>query len=328
MKTPANYPCNRRILVIDDNLDIHADFRKTLGAPSRRDAGLDAAEAILFGAVAGAPVAEAVFELDDAFQGQEGLQLVVKARAEGRPYALAFVDMRMPPGWDGLETITRLWTADPALQIVICTAYSDYSWQEIFARVGASDRLLIVKKPFDTMEIVQLAHALTEKWSLASEIARQVARLEVAVQERTRDLSDTNLHLVESITEHQHSAEALRASEQRFRSLVDTAQSAIAIVDASGRIDLWNPGAERLFSWTSAEAVGQPLTLVLPELLGEDLGRRLERFLAVEDAPRANIGILGRDRAGREIPLEISLASWGSGQDRCFSCFMQDVSHR
>lgn len=325
MRIPANYPVNRRILVIDDNPDIHADFRKILAAPSRRDSAMDAAEAHLFGRTD--PVRpEAAFVLDDAPSGQDGLRMAIQARAESRPYALAFVDMRMPPGWDGLETITRLWTADPELQMVICTAYSDYSWQDIFTRVGASDRLLILKKPFDVVEVLQIAHTMTEKWSLACEVGRQVDRLEHAVQERTRSLSETNLRLVESITELQRSGAVLSQSEERFRSVVDTAKSAIAILAADGGIELWNPGAEKLFGWTAHEAAGRPLSLVLPELSGEVLPVRLARFLAVDDATSTTISLLGRDRTGREFPVELSLSTWTSQQSDGFSCIMQGLS--
>jgi PAS domain S-box-containing protein len=327
MRIPANYPVNRRILVIDDNPDIHADFRKILAAPSRRDSAMDAAEAQLFGHTE--PVRpETAFTLDDASTGQDGLRMAMQARAEAQPYALAFVDMRMPPGWDGLETITRLWTADPELQMVICTAYSDYSWQDIFTRVGASDRLLILKKPFDVIEVMQIAHTMTEKWSLACEVGRQVERLEHAVQERTRSLSETNLRLVESITELQRSGAVLSQSEERFRSVVDTAKSAIAILDGEGGIELWNPGAERLFGWTAAEAGGRPLSLVLPELSGEDLRVRLERFLAVDDATSTTISLLGRDRAGKEFPVEFSLSTWTSQQGDGFSCILQSLDRR
>ena len=88
-----------------------------------------------------------------------------KARQEGKPHALAFVDMRMPPGWDGLETIRRIWESYPDFKYVV-TAYSDHSWQEIQQTLGHSDRLLILKKPFDKVEVQQLALALTEKWNL------------------------------------------------------------------------------------------------------------------------------------------------------------------
>src|SRR5258705_6555896 len=117
------------------------------------------------------------FELDSAFQGKEGLEMVKKALEEGRPYAVAFVDVRMPPGWDGIETITRIWEVDPNLQIVVCTAYADYSWEEIRAKVGQPDSLLVLKKPFDNIEVQQLAHALTKKWLVNHQSALQMAEL-------------------------------------------------------------------------------------------------------------------------------------------------------
>jgi signal transduction histidine kinase/response regulator of citrate/malate metabolism len=148
---------------------------------------LDEFESALFGASSredGPPV----FEVKSAHQGQEGLTLVEQALGEGRPFALAFVDMRMPPGWDGLETITHLWQADPALQVVICTAYSDYSWDEMAQKLGHPDKLLILKKPFDHIEVLQLANALTEKWQLARQACLRMEELESMVAERTQQL--------------------------------------------------------------------------------------------------------------------------------------------
>jgi two-component system sensor histidine kinase/response regulator len=116
------------------------------------------------------------------------LEMVQRALAEGRPYAMAFMDVRMPPGWDGIETTARIWAVDPDLQIVICTAYSDYSWGETIARLGQSDRLVILKKPFDNVEALQLATALTEKWELGRQARRQKVDLERLVEERTREL--------------------------------------------------------------------------------------------------------------------------------------------
>jgi len=84
---------------------------------------------------------------------------------------MAFVDIRMPPGLDGVETIERLWQEDPALQIVLCTAYSDYSWAEVLARLDVRDRLLILKKPFDAVEVYQLASTLTMKWEMTRQAA-------------------------------------------------------------------------------------------------------------------------------------------------------------
>jgi CheY-like chemotaxis protein len=173
MNTPDTAP--RRVLVVDDNLSIHDDFRRIL-APAPRADDLDAEADALFGAApaAGAapralaaPASAGVsFELAFAAQGQEAHRLVAAACAAGRPFALAFVDMRMPPGWDGLTTIGKLWEIDPALHVVICTAHSDRTWDEIAAVLTARDRWAVLKKPFDKVEVVQLAHVLTAKWQL------------------------------------------------------------------------------------------------------------------------------------------------------------------
>jgi two-component system NtrC family sensor kinase len=189
---------NRRVLIVDDNHSIHDDFAKVLGTQGASAKAVDDLEAALFDT--GAPVVrDSGFELASAHQGREALDMVVAAREAGRPFALAFVDMRMPPGWDGLETIERVWKVDPDLQIVICSAYSDYSWPQIHARLGTRDALLIIKKPFDTIEIVQVAHAMTSKWSLAQLARARMEDLEAAVRTRTGELEDANRKLAAEI---------------------------------------------------------------------------------------------------------------------------------
>jgi EAL domain-containing protein (putative c-di-GMP-specific phosphodiesterase class I) len=178
---------NRRILIVDDNPAIHEDFRKILGAGLASAAALSASEAALFGDAA-ASAMPVEFHIDCASQGQEGVGLIRRAREVHQPYALAFVDARMPPGWDGVETAAKIWESDPDVQIVLCTAYSDYSWQEIRKKLVYADRLVVLKKPFDTIEVLQLADALTEKWRLAREDGRRLQVLEQRIQERNRDL--------------------------------------------------------------------------------------------------------------------------------------------
>jgi len=190
---------NRRILIIDDTNSIHEDFRKIL-CPTGVVDDLQSAEQALFGDTVTVSHAEQVFELDSAFQGREGLARVEQALIEGRPYAMAFIDMRMPPGWDGLETIERLWQVDPKLQVALCTAYSDYSLEDMNERIEMGDRLLILKKPFDAIEIRQLANALTVKWQMTEEAALKMDLLEQAVEERTRELSDANIIVQNSPT--------------------------------------------------------------------------------------------------------------------------------
>src|SRR6185503_5304372 len=108
-----------------------------------------------------------------------------------------------PPGWDGLETIDHLWREDPRLQVVICTAYSDYSWEDIVKRFGYNDRLLLLKKPFDNAEVSQVACALTEKWQLADQARRDMTNLEELVGRRTEELRQSNEHLQRQIAERE-----------------------------------------------------------------------------------------------------------------------------
>ncbi|HXA35421.1 MAG TPA: EAL domain-containing protein [Steroidobacteraceae bacterium] len=187
---------NRRILVIDDNREIHSDFRKVIGAGLDETGSLAAAELALLGETPPVPTDTAPgFEIDSAFQGQEGVARVKQALDEGRPYAMAFVDMRMPPGWDGLETIEHLWAIDPDVQIVICSAHSDYDWTEVVARLNNSDKLLVVKKPFEAIEVLQCANALTRKWQNERIVRRQVETLEQVVSARTQGLETANKQL-------------------------------------------------------------------------------------------------------------------------------------
>jgi CheY-like chemotaxis protein len=193
-------PPGSRILIIDDNASIHQDFRKILGPEQDQNAGLDLIKAQMLGEdVAVSPHAD--FVIDSAFQGQEGLAMAKRAAEEGNPYALAFVDIRMPPGWDGVETIGQLWKCCPDLQIVVCSAYSDYSWEEMIHQLGHSPNLVVLRKPFDNIEVLQLAHALTEKWHLNRKVQSQLDDLESLVRARTLELEAANAKLKKEIAE-------------------------------------------------------------------------------------------------------------------------------
>ncbi|MGK0203179.1 MAG: two-component system sensor histidine kinase/response regulator [Planctomycetota bacterium] len=209
---------NRRVLVIDDNEAIHADFRKILTPSTGVSEDLLASEAALFGEAA--PVPECVrFDLCCANQGAQGLEMVRHAAADGKPFAMAFVDMRMPPGWDGLETIKRIWAEYEDIEMVICTAFSDYSWEETLQQLGRTDRLLIVKKPFDPVEVMQVASALTHKWNLQVQAGQRMEDLSASVAERTADLelarSDLQAMNAE-LTAARDRAEAANATKTLF----------------------------------------------------------------------------------------------------------------
>lgn len=236
---------NRRILVIDDSEAIHTDFRRILDRKADTLA-LDDMEASLFGSAAAPSKHLPSFHLTSTYQGQEGLSAVRQARAEGHPYALAFVDMRMPPGWDGLETLARVFQEDPMLQAVLCSAYSDATWENITERLGPTDRLLILKKPFDPIEVRQAASALTEKWNQRSASARVEA--------------------------------ALRASEAQSRALLDALPDTMVRVDRDGMCltvrtphEVTTPPSQPLFS------PGRPISETLPADAGERMMLAVER---------------------------------------------------
>ncbi|WNG50116.1 response regulator [Archangium minus] len=193
MSPPAGE--RRRILVVDDNPSIHQDFRKILARPDDDVEELDAMESMLFGE-APPRLGTSRFELDFALGGEEGVRRVKEAVREGRPYAMAFVDIRMPPGMDGVETTLHMWREEADLQVVLCSAHSDYSWDELSRKLGQSERLLILRKPFDNIEVRQMAHALCEKWELLRASHQRMEDLERIVQERTRALAEANTRLM------------------------------------------------------------------------------------------------------------------------------------
>ena len=195
-----------RTLIIDDNPAIHEDMRKIL-IPAEVDDVVGDLEADLFGETRAKPLPQ--YRLDSAFQGKEGLALVQQSLREGDPYAVAFIDVRMPPGWDGIETVERIWREYPELQVVLCTAYSDHSWAEISDRLGSTDNLLILKKPFDPIELHQMANALSRKWSLQ--------RLDREKLQQTNDkLEKTNALLLEKSATLEANLNSLREAQSQL----------------------------------------------------------------------------------------------------------------
>ncbi|HYL71089.1 MAG TPA: diguanylate cyclase, partial [Candidatus Dormibacteraeota bacterium] len=217
----------RRVLIVDDNRAIHEDFIKILGGDGDGNSELLEAERLLLGEPA-ATDARPRFEIDTALQGQEGVARVRQALKDERPYAMAFIDMRMPPGWDGLETIQHLWALDPHVQVVICSAHSDYDWTEVVARLDHSDKLLVIKKPFEPIEVLQCANALTRKWENERILRRQVEHLEHVVEARTQGLEAANKQL-----RHLASHDALTGLPNRVL-LDDRMAQAVAHAESDG----------------------------------------------------------------------------------------------
>lgn len=180
----------RRVLIIDDQQHIHDTFDRVFADPHKpSDEALTDFEAMFLGQASASDAALAdhtkpSYALAHAHSGEEGVRCVEEALQNEQPFSVAFVDMRMPNGMDGLETTEKLWQIDPNLQVVVCTAHSDHTWDDVLNRLGYNDRLLLLKKPFERDEARQLALALSEKFHLAEQQKRQVEDLKNEVSRR------------------------------------------------------------------------------------------------------------------------------------------------
>ena len=196
---------NRRILIVDDNPSIHEDFIKILPTSGKENQELNVLLSEILGDDDSEDSAEIhpddlCYELDHAYQGEEAYDKVKEAEAKNEPYAVLFVDVRMPPGWDGIETIRRIWQDFPNNEIVICSAYSDYAWEDILKKLGTSDQLQFLRKPFDVVSIKQMALALSKKWNLAKQSRDYTDDLEREVAARTKSLEE-KIHELETAME-------------------------------------------------------------------------------------------------------------------------------
>ncbi|MGD8786469.1 MAG: ATP-binding protein [Phycisphaerales bacterium] len=219
-----------RILVIDDNTNIQEDF-KTILIREEDNTELNSLVSDVLGSNTRKPVCDNKYKLDVASQGKEGYEKIKHAISENRPYELAFIDMRMPPGWDGLETIEHIWKIDPDIQIVICTAYSDHSWEDIIRRLGSSQNLLILKKPFDSTEVAQLATALTTKWSLARQASMKMDQLEKMVEERTQELAQKNEWCEKEIAERKKAEEKITEQNEFLNLILESLKHPFYVID-------------------------------------------------------------------------------------------------
>ena len=169
---------NLRILIVDNDEVVHEHFRVAL------DKQNDRTEA---------------FELDSAYSGEEGLEMVRQSLSQGHPYAMAFIDIHVHSGYDGVETIRKIWDQCPDIQAVVCTADSDYQWTDVIEKLGSSEKLLLLKKPFGNAEVCQMANALTEKWRLGKESGIKQEELVSIVEAKTKELKKANEELTQAL---------------------------------------------------------------------------------------------------------------------------------
>jgi protein-histidine pros-kinase len=221
-----------------------------------------------------------------------GAEAVAKARS--RSFDAVLLDI-MLPDMDGLVVLPLLRTIDPTLPVIMVTAVADVPTKHGALAEGA---FAYLAKPYDTEELKALVRRAVSVKHLSGEAA--------AVKQ------------------------ALTASEERFREVVETAPDAIILADADGRILSWNAAAESLFGYPTDAVLGQPLTMIMPARFREDHLRALERVRITGELRPKGVAIQmsGLRQDGREFPVELSLSSWMSHDQRFFCGILRDVTAR
>jgi len=233
---------NRRILVIDDSPNILEDFQKILrpGGAFLPDMWSEFSQDRLDETFL--HCGKEPFELNCVDNGMSGCALVKQAKAQGSPFAVAFLDLRLPNGWDGIETVEQIWDEDPGVQVVLCTAYPDFGWSEVLPRLGHRDQLLILRKPFDPIEVWQLSTALTMKWHWTQQARLRVQELEQIVTNRTGQLEKTNRRLEQDLLRRQavevQLAQVVRDLEERNLELSVVRDQALNEIHERERIEI------------------------------------------------------------------------------------------
>jgi len=252
---------NKRILIVDDQQDLREQLAKLLSRSTKKNETVSLVRQMrsrLLG-LGSAPAEQdsddeperGGYEVETASQGQEAFEKVKKSLEANKPYAAIFLDMRMPPGWDGLETAKRIREADRLVEIVIMTAYADHDQETIAQSVGSPDKLLYIKKPFQSEEIFQLALCLTSKWSAEEDerhrkgwlegLIRSMSKIKGAKTDKTGEICSSVLKALLTFMNSQKGFIAsLSIADRKWKlehaSNIDQAEAASFISSNSGTL--------------------------------------------------------------------------------------------
>lgn len=312
----------QRILIVDDNEAIHEDFRKIL-SPRAVGGKLCDLEATLFDEPQVPSSHLSDYDLDSAFSGEQAVEMVRAAVDEGRPYALAMVDMRMPPGCDGLDAIEHTWALDPDVQIVICTAYSDHTWRDIVDRLNRRDQWLILRKPFDSAEVCQLALSLTTKWELHRQSHAHMRDLEELVEERTRELR-------REVEDRRRAEETVREKEARLHAIVDTAPDGIVIFNEAGIVESVNAAAVSVFGLPQEEVCGRCLCKFLhdPPDCGHGVPPLVRLCSGALQLSQTPVETDAKRGDGGTVPVQLTCSEFTTGGRRLYTAIIRDLTEQ
>ena len=338
---------NRRILVVDDNRAIHSDFRQILGTlPQGISSELTMANTALFGDAL--PVNSLPsFEVECAEDGGVGLVAVQEAVKGGHPFAVAFIDMCLGSGWSGREAIEEMWKVDPSLQCVICTAYSDLPWDQLLKGITHSDQLLILRKPFEPIEVQQFAISLTHKWHLAQLTQNNLDGLSSVATERTVQLQKANARLLQDIErrrlaeernakaaedlerkniEYAKAQDELSTAKSNMENIIGSMADTLLVINADMAIGSVNRSLLNLLGYTEEELLDESPSKIFGDELAQ--GSIIETLYL--EGSVSNIEATYLDKNGQKIPISLSgsLMKDEHGSIQGLVCVAQNITER
>ncbi|WP_230769343.1 putative bifunctional diguanylate cyclase/phosphodiesterase [Sphingomonas sp. Leaf4] len=265
-----------RILIVDDESAVHDAYRRSFRRDDTADM-LGAMAAELFDDVEATVAAdEPDFRLIHHTQGLDAVAAVERGIAEGDRFAVAFIDVRMPPGIDGRETATRIRALDPDVQIVIVTGYSDFSPLEISRAAGPADKIFYLAKPFEVEEIRQMATALSHRW----QSDRELADMRAALAAKVEQLEEQALELAanESKAIHMANHDVLTEAPNRLaflRALTEQVRGAETFAMAMIDLDRFKLVNDTLGHLAGDELIRMTCTILTEQVAGEGFVARL-----------------------------------------------------
>jgi len=305
-------PYNPRILVVDDEQAILDEFREIL-SPSQDDdeanRKFEDLYAKLFPATCLGPVASS-FDVEVCRQGDEAVEKVQSAAKEDKPFAVVFVDVRMPPGPDGVWTAEQIRAIDPHIQIVVVTAYSDIDPLEISNRVRPADKLLYLQKPFHPHEIRQFAVALASKWLAERQL-----------QKHTVELTKSNEQLKCEIEEHKRTEQ----KRQLLSRAIMSTEDCVYITDMDGRVIFVNQAFCGTYQYTEEEILGKEDTI-----LWAKASPSAESVGAYQAMGGWEVAFFHRRKDGEEFPVALSKSDVcdESGRHVALVVIARDIAER
>ncbi|MGB0909927.1 MAG: ATP-binding protein [Nitrospirales bacterium] len=338
---------NRRVLVVDDNRNIHEDFRQILSVSAHGAASdISQTNATLFGDALSAASLPS-FKVECVDDGVAGLNAIQQALDAEQPYAVAFIDMRLGEGWSGSETIAKMWNVDSSLQCVLCTAYTDIPWEQVLGELSHSDRLLILRKPFEAIEVQQIALSLTHKWTLGQHTQSDLDGLSSVAMARTIQLQEANARLLQDIERRRQTGERyaktaedlerknaelatakdeLSASKSHMENIIGSMADMLLVIDANMAISAVNHALLSLLGFEEKELLHESPSKIFGEELAQ--GSIIETLYCQGSVSNVETSYLAKN--GQTIPISLSgsLMKDEKGAIQGLVCVAQDITER